>query len=109
MGNYSCLGPDVDCYSMARISLGNKATVSQRSFLCTGTHETSTSAKRLVTKPITLEDFAWVAAEVFVHPGVTIGEGAVIGARSVVVKDMPPWMVCAGFPCKPLKPRTIQE
>ncbi|RYF46866.1 MAG: putative colanic acid biosynthesis acetyltransferase, partial [Cytophagaceae bacterium] len=54
-------------------------------------------------------DNAWVAAEVFIHPGVTIGNGCVIGARSVVVSDMPQWMVCTGHPCKPLKPRVIVD
>jgi len=62
----------------------------------------------LLTAPITVEDNVWLAADVFVHPGVTIGEGAVIGARSVVVKDMPAWTVCAGHPCKPIKPRVIE-
>ena len=109
MGDYSCLGPDVDCYSMSPIRMGAKVTVSQRSFLCTGTHEIHTSEKRLITKPIELRDFSWIAAEVFVHPGVTVGEGAVIGARSVVLKDMPSWMICAGFPCKPIKPRVVQN
>ena len=48
---------------------------------------------------------AWLAAECFVMPGVSIGDGAVIGARSVVTKDMAAWTVCAGHPCVPIKPR----
>jgi len=63
----------------------------------------------LITKPIEIKDNAWVASEAFLHPGVTIGSGCVIGARSVVTKDMPDWMVCAGHPCKPIKPRIINE
>jgi putative colanic acid biosynthesis acetyltransferase WcaF len=51
----------------------------------------------------------WIAAEAFIHPGITIGEGCVIGARSVVTKDMPAWMVCSGHPCKPLKERTMEK
>jgi putative colanic acid biosynthesis acetyltransferase WcaF len=58
-----------------------------------------------VVKSIVVGAHAWVAAEAFVHPGVEIGEGAVVGARSVVVKSIPPWMVCAGNPCAVLKPR----
>jgi putative colanic acid biosynthesis acetyltransferase WcaF len=109
MKGYTCLGPGVDCYSMAPITLGVKVTVSQRVFLCTGTHETHTPEKRLITKPIKVEDHAWIAAEAFVHPGVTIGEGAVIGARSVVTKDMPEWSVCAGHPCRAIKERRRTE
>jgi len=44
-----------------------------------------------------------------VHPGVTIGEGAVIGARSVVTRDVPAWMVCAGHPCVPIKERKVAD
>jgi len=58
-----------------------------------------------VTRPIELEDDVWVAAEAFLHPGIRIACGAVIGARAVVTQDMPPWTVCGGHPCKPLKPR----
>jgi putative colanic acid biosynthesis acetyltransferase WcaF len=60
----------------------------------------------LVTKPIVIGRNAWVAADAFVGPGVTIGELSVIGARSVVIKDQPARMICAGHPCRPLKPRS---
>ena len=63
----------------------------------------------LITKPVFIDDFAWIAAEAFVHPGVQIGEGCVIGARSVVVNDMPAWTICSGFPCKPIKERIKME
>jgi putative colanic acid biosynthesis acetyltransferase WcaF len=63
---------------------------------------------QLIWKPITIGSECWVAAEVFLGPGVDIGNGAVIGARSVVTKDMPEWMVCAGNPCKPIKIRSIK-
>ena len=59
----------------------------------------------LVTKPIVIKDYAWIAADAFVHPGVKIEEGCVIGARSVVTSDMPAWTICAGFPCKPIRER----
>ncbi len=81
--------------------------MSQRAFICAGTHDYTKSGHPLITAPIVIGDNAWVAAEAFVHPGVTIGEGAVIGARSVVTKDMPAWTVCAGHPCKPIKERII--
>lgn len=96
-------------YSQGEIKIGRKAIISQGVHLCAGTHDYTKKGHPLVTKPIVIEDEAWVAAEAFIHPGVTIGEGAVIGARSVVTKDMPAWMVCAGHPCKPIKARIITD
>jgi putative colanic acid biosynthesis acetyltransferase WcaF len=99
----------VNLYSQAVISIGYRAIVSQGTYICTGTHDYTLSGHPLVTAPISIKANAWVAAECFIHPGVTIGEGAVIGARSVVTKNMPEWMVCVGFPCKPLKERVIRD
>ncbi len=59
----------------------------------------------LVARPIVIGENAWLGADVFVGPGVTIGELCVVGARSVVVKDLPPGTVCAGNPCRVLKAR----
>jgi putative colanic acid biosynthesis acetyltransferase WcaF len=96
-------------YNQAPIRLGRRVVVSQGSHLCTGTHDYENPNFPLVAKPIVVGDQAWIAAESFVHPGVTIGEGAVIGARSVVTKDVPPWMVCSGNPCQPIKPRALKK
>lgn len=94
-------------YSQGKILIGKKAIISQGAHLCTGTHDYTKRGHPLVTAPIVVSDNAWVAAEAFIHPGITIGEGAVIGARSVVTKNMPAWMVCAGHPCKPIKERIL--
>ncbi|HLW33127.1 MAG TPA: putative colanic acid biosynthesis acetyltransferase [Aequorivita sp.] len=92
-------------YSQGKISIGIKAVVSQGAHICAGTHDYTLPGFPLITEPIVIDDYAWIAAEAFLHPGVIIGEGAVIGARSVVVKNMPAWTVCAGFPCKPIRER----
>ena len=105
MGPHSCLGRRVICYSMAPIILGDRSVVSQGVHLCTGSHDYESENFQLFARPITIGADAWVCAEVFVGPGVTIAPGAVIGARSVVTRDQPSWMVCAGNPCKPLKTR----
>ncbi|WP_036601021.1 WcaF family extracellular polysaccharide biosynthesis acetyltransferase [Olivibacter sitiensis] len=99
----------VELYSQAVIDIGKRAVISQGSYICTGTHDYTKKGFPLYTLPIHIGAEAWLAADVFVHPGVTIGEGTVIGARSVVTKDMPAWMVCAGFPCKPLKERVLED
>lgn len=98
-----------ELYSQGMITIGYRAIVSQGTYVCTGTHDYTKEGHPLYTKPIHIKDRAWVAAGCFIHPGVTIGEGAVIGARSVVTKDMPAWMVCAGHPCKPLKERVMES
>lgn len=109
MGDHSCLAPYVDCSCVAPITIGEHATVSQYSYLCTGSHDFEQSDMPLITAPIVIEDQAWVCACVFVGPGVTVGEGAVVGARSVVVKDVEPWAVVAGNPAKYIKKRIIGE
>jgi putative colanic acid biosynthesis acetyltransferase WcaF len=96
-------------YNQAAITLGNRVVISQGAHLCTGTHNYNSPDFELFAFPITIQAGAWLCAEAFVHPGVTIGEGAVIGARAVVTRDMPAWMVCAGHPCEPMKPRANSD
>ena len=106
MANYSTLGRHVIVYSMAPVTLGPRAVVSQGVHLCTGSHDYQSENFQLFACPIHIGGDAWICAEAFLSPGVSIGDGAVIGARSVVTRDQPAWMVCAGNPCRPLKPRT---
>ena len=108
-GNNVSLGEGANLYNFSPIHVGDHSIVSQRSFLCTGTHDYSLKSHPLMSLPITIGPRAWLCAECFIHPGVTIGEGAVIGARAVVAKDMPPWTVCAGNPCRALKPRVMTD
>jgi putative colanic acid biosynthesis acetyltransferase WcaF len=102
---HSCLADHVDCYCVAPITIGAHATVSQYSYLCAASHEFreydfSDPEMPLVIAPIAVGAYAWVAADVFVGPGVTIGEGSVVGARSTVLHDVAPWTVVAGSPVK---------
>jgi len=103
MGDNSCLADGVDCYSVALIQLGRSSLVSQRAFLCGATHDYTDPAFPLVPKPITIADGAWVAAEAFIGPGVTVGEGAVVGARACVTQDVEPWTVVVGNPARMVK------
>jgi putative colanic acid biosynthesis acetyltransferase WcaF len=105
MSAHSCFGPDVNCYSMALISLGERVVVSQGAHLCSGSHDYTQESFQLFAEPICIGSDAWICAEAFLGPGVQIGEGAVIGARAVVTHSQPPWYVCAGNPARPLKPR----
>lgn len=105
MGEYSVMGWDTICYCQGRVSLGDFANVAQRVHLCAGTHDIDDANFQLVIKPITIERHGWVAADAFVGPGVTIGEGAVIGARAVIFKDVEPWTVYIGNPASKIKSR----
>lgn len=109
MDEYACLAPEVDCYNVALVKIGKHSTVSQKSYLCTATHDITKRNNPLITKPIIIEDQAWIAADVFVGPGVTIGQGAVLAARSVIVKDVEPWTVVGGNPAKFIKKREIKD
>jgi putative colanic acid biosynthesis acetyltransferase WcaF len=96
-------------YSQGKITIGKRTVVSQGAHLVSGTHDYTKQGFPLVTKEITIGDDVWVAAEAFVHPGITIGDGCVIGARSVVTKNTPKWMVCTGHPCIAVKKREFEK
>lgn len=101
----SMIGRNVTVYNLGDVTLEYGANISQNVHLCAGTHDFNTWSMPLTTKPIIIGRNAWIAADAFIGPGVTIGELCVVGARSVVVKDMPASMICAGNPCRPLKSR----
>lgn len=105
MGNISCLGPYTVIENEGLVNIGEMSTISQYSYICTGTHDYTKREHPLIIKPVTIGDGVWVAADSFIAAGVTIGNLSVIGARSSVFKDMPDNMVCYGNPCKPLKKR----
>lgn len=109
MGRYSCLASNVDCYNVASVILGDNVTVSQGAFLCTASHDVTEPLHPLITAPIVIEDAAWVAADAFVSMGVTIGEGAVVGARACVFKDVERWAIVGGNPAKFIKKRELKN
>jgi putative colanic acid biosynthesis acetyltransferase WcaF len=106
MADDSCIGPGVDCYCVDQIELQQRAVVSQRSFLCTASHDYQQAGLPLVTAPIRIESDAWVTAEVYVGPGVTLHEGSVALARAVVVKNVAAWTVVAGNPAVDVRMRS---
>ncbi|MFM2420375.1 MAG: hypothetical protein RL385_5098 [Pseudomonadota bacterium] len=108
VGDNSWLGEDAWLLNLAPIALGKNVVVSQRAFLCTGSHDWSDPAFSLITSPIVVEDGAWIGANAFVGPGVTIGSHAVVTAGSVVTRDVPAYTICSGNPCVPIKPRVIR-
>jgi putative colanic acid biosynthesis acetyltransferase WcaF len=105
VGDFSSIGNYVDCYCVAPIAIGANCVVSQYTYLCAATHDYKTPRFELRTAPIFIEDGVWIAADVFIGPGVTIGKSAVVGARSSVFSDVAPWTVVAGNPACKIKQR----
>lgn len=102
MKKKSCLSDGVDCYSVDKILIGEGATVSQYTFLCTASRDYS-KTMQLVTAPIVIGDNVWVAADVFVGPGVAIGDNSVVYARSTVINSVANNALVAGSPAKFIK------
>nr|WP_083967098.1 putative colanic acid biosynthesis acetyltransferase [Methylosinus sp. R-45379] len=109
MSDHTLIADGVDVYNMAIIELHEWAIVSQRTTLCAGTHNYSDLNMQLVAKPIRIESRCWVCAEAFVGPGVTIKQGAVLGARAVAFRDLEPWSVYSGNPAVLLKGRRMES
>jgi putative colanic acid biosynthesis acetyltransferase WcaF len=109
MEAHSCLADGVNCYNVAPITIGEQVTVSQEAYLCTASHDIADPLHHLVTAPITIERNAWIGARAYVGMGVTIGEGAVVGATASVYKDVEPWTVVGGNPARFIKNREIKN
>lgn len=108
MGEHACVGDLTDIYNVAPITIGARSTVSQYSFLCAASHNFEDPRQPLTTAPITLGENVWLAADVFVAPGVSIPDGVVVGARSsVFASDLPAWHLCAGTPAKAVRKREM--
>lgn len=105
MERYASMGPGVICYDVAPITIAEFASVSQRAHLCTGSHDVQDPEFPLISRPIVICANAWVAAEAFVGPGVTVGEGAILGARGVAARSLKPWTIYVGNPVKPVGQR----
>jgi putative colanic acid biosynthesis acetyltransferase WcaF len=87
--------------------LGAYAVISQGAYLCAGTHDVDDPNFQLTTRPISIGERAWIAADAFVGPGVRVGEGAVLGARGVAFKDLEPWTIYAGNPALERRKRSV--
>jgi putative colanic acid biosynthesis acetyltransferase WcaF len=109
MAEYACLSPEVDCYNVAKISIGAHSTVSQKSYLCAASHDISDPKHPLITAPIVIEDQVWIGASTFIGMGVIVGQGAVVGATASVYKNVEPWTVVGGNPAKFIKNRILEN
>lgn len=88
IGDNSWVGDEVTLYSLGNISIGRNTIISQKSYLCTGGHDYKTRSFDIYSKPITIGDSVWVAADVFISPGTVIDDSVIVGARSSVFKNL---------------------
>jgi putative colanic acid biosynthesis acetyltransferase WcaF len=105
VGDYAAIGDHAFIYNLGLITIGARATISHRTHLCAGTHDYKRADFPLLRPPIVIGANAWICADAFVGPGVTIGEGAIVGAAAVALKDVEPWTIVAGNPAKFIKLR----
>lgn len=92
-------------YNALPMRLASHSTVSQGAYLCGSTHDFDDPAFPMVSAPIRIGRYAWVCARAVVGPGVTVGDGAVLGLGSVAMRDLEPWTVYAGMPARALRQR----
>lgn len=109
IGDYSWIGDNVELYTWGEITIGTNTVISQWSYICAAGHDFTSLSFDTFQKPVHIGNQVWVATDVFVAPGVTIGDAAVIGTRSTVLTNMPEAMVCYGNPAKPVKPRETKS
>jgi putative colanic acid biosynthesis acetyltransferase WcaF len=103
LGNHVWLGEEVMILSLAPVCIGSNVCISQRAFLCAGSHDFRAEAFDLISKPITVGDGCWIAAAVFIAAGVEIGTGSVVSAGSVVIGNVPPRVLVRGNPAEVIR------
>jgi putative colanic acid biosynthesis acetyltransferase WcaF len=109
IGNYSWVGDDTVLYNLGKIEIGSNVAIAHRVYLCTGFHDYENPNFTIRESSITVEDEVWLPNDVFIGPGVRIGHGTVVGARSSVFHDLPPMMLCYGNPAKPIRSRFAKD
>jgi len=103
VGDHVWIGEEVTILSLAPVRIESSVCVSQRAFLCTGSHDFRKATFDLRTEPITLRTGCWVAAQAFIAPGVEIGEGSMVTAGSAVLENVPPRVIVRGNPAAVVK------
>lgn len=109
LGDYVWLGEEVMILSLAPVTIGSHVCVSQRSFLCTGSHDHRKETFDLIVRGITLGCGCWVAAQSFIGPGVEVGSGSVVGAGSVVMNSVPKRILVRGNPAVVIKNLAVES
>lgn len=107
IGDWTAIGEWTLIYNLGKVKIGRQSTVSHRAHICAGTHDYTNPTLPLLKPSIEIGDQVWICAEVFVGPGVKIGDGSVVGASAVVTRKVESWSVVAGNPVRKIKERVI--
>ena len=105
VGHDSAVGDRVTLYCLGPVRIGARVTISQGAHLCAGTHDFTRRAMPLKRPPIEVGDDAWICADAFVGPGVSVGAGAILGPRGVAMRSLDPWTIHAGNPAVAIRLR----
>lgn len=105
MGYQSSIGENAWVYCLEKITIGEKSCIGKDVYLITGSHDIDDPSFSLITKPIIIKDGFWVATGSKLLPGVILNNFSVIGAFSIVMKDVPENQIWAGTPAKYVKQR----
>ena len=105
----SVIGYHCELHAWGEIHVGHNVTISPETVILTGSHNLSTEQYGSLIKPVFIEDYVWIGYRALVLPGVRIGKGAVVGAGSIVTKDVEPYSIVAGNPAKHIKWRGVRE
>lgn len=105
LGEDAIVGDNVTLYCLGQVKVGSFTTISQNAHICAGSHDYTRADFPLLRTPVTIGSHVWVAADAFVGPNVVVGDGAVLGARGVAMKDLEPWGIYSGNPAKLVKRR----
>ena len=105
IGDYSWVGDSCILYSLGDITIGSHVAIAHSVYVNTGGHEYNKKTFDIFSRPVVIEDECWITNDVYIAPGVTIGKGTIVSARSSVLKDLPAGKICVGTPAKPIKDR----
>ncbi|MBB3179450.1 acyltransferase [Variovorax sp. Sphag1AA] len=98
IGDRSFIAHNAELVALEKITIGSRVAINDRVTVLTASHHVGDPTWRQFSKPVRIEDYAWIAVGATILPGVTIGYGAVVGAGAVVAKDVPPFAVATGNP-----------
>jgi putative colanic acid biosynthesis acetyltransferase WcaF len=108
-GDDCWIGEDCWIDNLASVTLGDDVCISQGVYFCTGNHDWSDPSFRLIVKPISVQDGAWIGAKAVVGPGTIIGEGAVVATGAVATKNVPAYEIHAGSPARFVRRRALND
>jgi acetyltransferase-like isoleucine patch superfamily enzyme len=92
-----------------RVEIGENVVINDGACLLTGSHDVNSATWDLITRPIRVGDYVWVATRSMILPGVEIGRGAVVAAGAVVTRSVAPFEIVAGNPAVPIGKRSASE